>query len=75
MARSTGRKGIGPAVWGTETSMTAEAAPLRTAPAGRTHDGRSIFDWSTDDPPLHARFRLEWRFRALRPPHSTKEAR
>ncbi|WP_221217398.1 hypothetical protein [Streptomyces sp. 840.1] len=26
--------GLGPVVWGTETSMTAEAAPLRTALAG-----------------------------------------
>ncbi|MFF0294365.1 helix-turn-helix domain-containing protein [Kitasatospora sp. NPDC004614] len=52
-----------PVVWGTETSMTAEAVPLRTAPERREADGRRTFTWSTDDPTLHARFRLEWRFR------------
>ncbi len=51
-------------MWGTETSMTAESAPLRTA-LSRNDDGeRRHFAWATDDPPLHARFRLEWRFRA-----------
>ncbi|MGH3766584.1 MAG: helix-turn-helix domain-containing protein [Pseudonocardiaceae bacterium] len=53
-------------VWGTETSMTAEANPLRTAPKRRQEDGMRIFTWSTDDPPLHARFRLEWRFRSTK---------
>jgi peptide deformylase len=52
-------------VWGTETTMTAEAFPLRTA-IERTHDSDDdVFTWSTDDPPLHARYRLEWRFRQL----------
>ncbi|MFD8064192.1 multiprotein-bridging factor 1 family protein [Streptomyces cyaneofuscatus] len=53
-----------PAVWGTETSMTAEAAPLRTAPVQREENGLRIFSWSTSTPALHARYRLEWRFRA-----------
>lgn len=56
-----------PAVWGTETSMTASAAPFRTAihRAEEHLDGEDMvaFDWSTDHPPLHARYRLEWRFR------------
>ncbi|OII66387.1 MULTISPECIES: helix-turn-helix transcriptional regulator [unclassified Streptomyces] len=55
---------LDPAVWGTETSMTAEAAPLRTAPVQREADGKRIFSWSTSTPALHARYRLEWRFRA-----------
>ena len=53
-----------PAVWGTETTMTAAALPLRTALQHKSENGRSIFAWSTDDPPLHARYRLEWRFKA-----------
>jgi peptide deformylase len=54
---------IDPTVWGTETTMTAEALPLRT-PIQRTEEnGRRIYSWSTEDPPLHARYRLEWKFR------------
>lgn len=55
---------LDPAVWGTETSMTAEAAPLRTAPHCRDEDGTRIFSWSASGPALHARYRLAWRFRA-----------
>ncbi|WP_328953039.1 helix-turn-helix transcriptional regulator [Kitasatospora purpeofusca] len=55
---------LDPVVWGTETSMTAEAAPLRTAVNRHNVGDRRRFAWATDDPPLHARFRLEWRFRA-----------
>ncbi|MEU8482303.1 hypothetical protein [Streptomyces sp. NPDC048641] len=52
------------AVWGTETSMTAEASPLRTASSQRDEQGTRVFTWSTATPALHARYRLEWRFRA-----------
>ncbi|MFE3577925.1 helix-turn-helix domain-containing protein [Streptomyces vinaceus] len=55
---------LDPVVWGTETSMTAEAAPLRTAPARREENGVRIFRWETATPDLHARYRLEWRLRA-----------
>jgi peptide deformylase len=52
-----------PVVWGVETSLTAEAGPLKT-PLTEGHGGdRTVFDWTTDNPPLNARFRLEWRFR------------
>jgi peptide deformylase len=52
-----------PVVWGVETSLTAEAGPLRT-PMTETREGdRIVFDWSTNNPPLNARYRLEWRFR------------
>jgi peptide deformylase len=53
-----------PAVWGMETSMTAEASPFRT-PFVRTESGdRVLFSWSADDPSLHARYRVEWKFKA-----------
>ncbi|MGW1617055.1 helix-turn-helix domain-containing protein [Streptomyces sp. NPDC002285] len=55
---------LDPVVWGTETSMTAEASPLPSAPARREEDGMRLFTWSTARPALHARYRLEWRFRA-----------
>lgn len=53
---------LDPMVWGMETTMTAEALPLRTAIERHLEDGNDVFTWSTDDPPLHARYRLEWRF-------------
>lgn len=55
---------LDPVVWGTETSMTAEGQPLRTAIRRTEDDGRRVYSWSTEDPPLHARYRLEWKFRA-----------
>lgn len=53
-----------PAVWGLYTSMTAEAVPLRTPIQRQDHENRCLYSWSTEDPPLHARYRLEWDFRA-----------
>src|SRR4029450_4371571 len=51
-----------PQVWGAETSLAAEV-PVRT-PLERHNEGdRAIFEWSTDQPALNARYRLEWRFR------------
>ena len=55
---------LDPAVWGTETTMTASAFPFRAAIQQSTNGDRRIYAWSTDDPPLHARYRLEWKFRA-----------
>lgn len=50
-------------VWGLHTSMTAQAMPFATA-IGRDDTGdRHTFSWSCEDPPLHARYRLEWDFR------------
>jgi len=55
--------GLDPQVWGVETSMAAEEAPLRP-PIMREHDGeQAVFTWRTDDPALNARFQLQWRFR------------
>lgn len=53
-----------PAVWGTETTMTVASIALRTAIRQSREGERSLFSWSTEDPPLHARYRLEWSFRA-----------
>ena len=52
-----------PSVWGMETSMTAESSPFRTPIARQQTDDQLIFTWSTDEPPLHARYRIEWKFR------------
>ncbi len=52
-----------PAVWGLHTSMTAEAMPFRTAIDRTLSDDRAVFAWSCENPPLHARYRLEWDFR------------
>ncbi|MEV5880381.1 transposase [Streptomyces sp. NPDC052101] len=55
---------LDPVVWGTETSMAAEASPLRTPPVRSDEAGLRHFTWITTTPALHARYRLEWRFRA-----------
>jgi peptide deformylase len=52
---------LDPAVWGTESTMTAQAVPVRTAISQRDDGDQRIFRWSTDNPPLHARYRFEWR--------------
>jgi peptide deformylase len=62
---------LDPVVWGTETSPTAEATPLRTMPARAIRDGNATFTWATSDPPVGARYRLEWRFRSR--PDDSKE--
>nr|WP_246457727.1 peptide deformylase [Saccharopolyspora gloriosae] len=54
---------LDPAVWGLHTSMTAESMPFHTAIETRHEQDRTIYAWSTEDPPLHARYRLEWHFR------------
>jgi peptide deformylase len=57
---------LDPAVWGMETSMTTAAYPFRTAVEQEERDGHRVFFLATDNPPLHARYRLEWTFRARR---------
>ncbi|MFG1606032.1 peptide deformylase [Actinoplanes sp. NPDC049265] len=56
-----------PQVWGVETSMAAEV-PVRTPLERHNDDDRAIFEWSTDQPLLNARYRLEWRFRGAGAP-------
>ena len=55
-----------PVVWGTETSTTAESKALST-PIERPEPG--VFVWAVTDPPMGTRYRLEWRFDAVRPEH------
>ncbi|MFI5490425.1 peptide deformylase [Micromonospora echinaurantiaca] len=55
--------GLDPQVWGVETSLSAEEGPLRTAVIRHDAGDRALFDWATDDPPLNARYRMQWRFR------------
>jgi peptide deformylase len=55
-----------PVVWGLHTSMTAESLPFRTAIDRVDVGDRRVFSWATQDPPLHARYRLEWDFKARR---------
>jgi peptide deformylase len=57
---------LAPVVWGLHTSMTAEAMPFRTAIDRTVHGDRVVFAWSCEDPPPHARYRLEWDFRGRR---------
>ncbi len=51
-------------VWGLETSMTAEAVPVRTSIAQTDEAEMRTFSWSANNPDLDARIRFEWRFRA-----------
>jgi len=53
-----------PAVWGVQTSLAAEAVPLGSPVRERVDGGRTVFEWSTEHPPLHTRYRMQWRFRA-----------
>jgi len=59
-------------VWGVETSLSSEEAPLRTPVTRRTEGDRTRFEWSTDAPTLNARYRLEWRFRSAASPSSAQ---
>ncbi|MCW2642026.1 MAG: peptide deformylase, partial [Dactylosporangium sp.] len=63
-----------PVVWGVETSLSAEAVPLRTPIEQEVARDRVYFSWSTDTPLLHARYRLEWRYRTPVGPGSDRSA-
>ena len=51
-----------PVVWGMETSMTAESSAFRSPIEQFEENGRALFVWY--EPDLHARYRVEWKFRA-----------
>jgi peptide deformylase len=51
-----------PEVWGTHTSLTGDDLPLPTPVAVERTDDRIRYSWSTNDPPLHARYTLQWRW-------------
>jgi transcriptional regulator with XRE-family HTH domain len=50
-----------PAVWGSMTSVTADAAAFPTPIARQVKGDQVEFTWSADDPPLHARYQVEWK--------------
>lgn len=52
-----------PVVWGLETSMAAEASPFPTPISREEKDSRVQFSWSIEEPPVHARYRMEWKFK------------
>jgi peptide deformylase len=56
-----------PAVSGLVTSLTTEqplSTPIRERQVvDRVTGERLVFEWATENPPLHARYRLDWRFR------------
>jgi peptide deformylase len=54
---------VEPMLWGLQTSLSAERLPVQPAAKRHERDGRVIYTWTTVRPPLHARFRFEWRFR------------
>ncbi|WP_196812223.1 hypothetical protein [Nocardia sp. CNY236] len=56
--------GLDPVVWGIETLPTADARPIGTPPARHHTAGTTMFTWNTVNPPLHTRYRMEWRFRS-----------
>jgi hypothetical protein len=58
--------GLQPMVWGIETSSTIGQIPLRTALQSTETNGTTVFDRATGHPPLNARYRFEWKFRAPR---------
>ncbi|GAA5079669.1 helix-turn-helix domain-containing protein [Nocardia iowensis] len=64
---------LDPVVWGTETSMTADARPIPTAPTQHEEGDVAVFAWNTTHPPLHTRYRMEWRFRSQ--PENTAQGR
>lgn len=51
---------LDPVVWGLHTSMAAESMPFPTAIQCQEIGDRRIYSWSTENPPLHARYRLDW---------------
>ncbi|MEV6874518.1 hypothetical protein [Amycolatopsis sp. NPDC051128] len=48
--------------------MTAQAMPFATAIGCDDTGERHVFSWSCEDPPLHARYRLERDFRGRAAP-------
>lgn len=56
-------KAVEPMLWGLQTTLSAERLPVQPAASRQETDGRIVYTWSKDRPPLHARFRFEWRFR------------
>lgn len=56
-------KSIRTSVWGTETSLTMGQFPLMPPIQHRSEGERDLYEWVKEKPPLHARYRLEWKAR------------
>ena len=54
---------LNPWVWGVEVSPSAGERPLLTPICQEVRGDAACFSWSTNRPPLAARYRLEWTFR------------
>ncbi|MFI5956974.1 helix-turn-helix domain-containing protein [Cryptosporangium sp. NPDC051539] len=58
-----------PRVWGTETSMTADGAPLAANPrVSHSSEGEVEWLWEVPQPQLNARYRLLWQFQTRAEP-------
>jgi transcriptional regulator with XRE-family HTH domain len=53
-----------PVVWGTETSPMVGQMPLRRPLQCAEVGEQTVVDWTTERPPLNARYRFEWKYRA-----------
>jgi transcriptional regulator with XRE-family HTH domain len=53
-----------PVVWGTETSPMVGQVPLHRPLQFSEVGEQTVIDWTTERPPLNARYRFEWKFRA-----------
>jgi transcriptional regulator with XRE-family HTH domain len=50
-----------PVVWGTVSSLSVDGAPLGQPEVIERGADRLTYSWTVSDPPLQARYRLEWR--------------
>ncbi|ONI82854.1 hypothetical protein ALI144C_17455 [Actinosynnema sp. ALI-1.44] len=57
--------------WGLYTSMWNDAMPFATPIQSFTENGRQIFLWATDNPPVGSRYRVEWK--VVYSPHPVDE--
>jgi transcriptional regulator with XRE-family HTH domain len=55
---------LSPMVWGSQTSPMMGRLPLRTAMRRNEEAGRTVFEWTTEQPTLQSRYRFEWTFRS-----------
>jgi transcriptional regulator with XRE-family HTH domain len=55
---------LSPMVWGSQTSQVMGRLPLRRPMRRSEGAGRTVFDWTTEQPTLQSRYRFEWTFRS-----------
>jgi transcriptional regulator with XRE-family HTH domain len=54
---------VSPTVWGSQTSPVMGRLPLRRPMHCSEGAGRTVFEWTTEQPTLQSRYRFEWAFR------------